>query len=279
VVDFYNKISFQISKFITRSYSTSFSIAVSLLEKEKKPAIYAIYGFVRFADEIVDSFEGYDKKKLIEKFESDYYDAINDCISLNPILNSFQNVVRQYQIPDDLIQAFLKSMKFDLYKNDYTTKEEINEYIYGSADVVGLMCLKVFVNGDEKAYNELKPPAMKLGSAFQKVNFLRDIKSDVENLDRRYFVDLNINTFDENFKNQLIKEIEEDFTESLIGLKKLPKHPKLAVYIAYTYYLNLLKKIRKTPAEKLIKTRIRVSDFMKGILLIKAYLMSKLNLI
>ena len=272
-------MTFRISKLVTRSYSTSFSIAISFLNREIRNAIYSIYGFVRFSDEIVDTFHEYDKKELLRKFENDYYEALRDGISLNPILNSFQCIVKKYNIPDELIQAFLKSMKADLIKNGTYNKPEIDEYIYGSAEVVGLMCLKVFVGGDEILYSELKSPAMKLGSAFQKVNFLRDLKNDVENLNRSYFPEFDINTFNDTVQNNIIKDIENDFSSSLPGIKKLPKNAKLPVLIAYFYYLNLLHKIRKTRSDKLINTRIRVSDFKKVFLLIKAYLTVKLNII
>jgi len=275
----YNHVSVKISKLVTRSYSTSFSIAVSFLESEMQNAIYSIYGFVRFADEIVDSFDNYDKKTLLEKFEKDYYEGLSNGISLNPILHSFQNVVKTYKIPDELIQAFLKSMKIDLYKNDYKNKSEIEEYIYGSAEVVGLMCLKVFTNSDDNLYAELKYPAMKLGAAFQKVNFLRDLKNDIENLDRRYFPEIALNTLNDSIKNDIVKDIETDFSSSLEGIKKLPDNAKLAVLIAFYYFRRLLKKIKKTPAKKLITTRIRVSDSKKIMLLIKSYLLCKYKMV
>jgi phytoene/squalene synthetase len=254
-------------------------MAVHFLESEMQNAIYSIYGFVRFADEIVDSFDNCDKKQLLEKFEKDYYEAFNHGISLNPILHSFQSVVKTYNIPDELIQAFLKSMKADLYKNDYKNKDEIDGYIYGSADVVGLMCLKVFTKGDSDLYAMLKHPAMKLGSAFQKVNFLRDLKNDMECLNRRYFPEIEKNTFSDNIKTNIIKEIENDFSASCTGIKNLPDDAKFAVLIAFYYYKSLFKKIRNTPAKKLIATRIRIADSKKIMLLIKAYLAFKLRLI
>ena len=278
-VQLYNNVSQKISKLVTRSYSTSFSIAVSFLEPEMQNAIYSIYGFVRFADEIVDSFDNYDKKILLEKFEKDYYEGINNGISLNPILHAFQNIVKIYKIPDELIQAFLASMKMDLYKNDYKNKSETDEYIYGSAEVVGLMCLRVFTNSDENLYAELKYPAMKLGAAFQKVNFLRDLKNDMITLDRRYFPEIEMSTFNDCIKNSIIKDIENDFSASYLGIKKLPKDAKLAVLIAFYYFRRLLKKIKHTPAKKLMTTRIRVSDSKKILLLIKAYLFSKYKIV
>ena len=275
----YNDVSYSISKIITRSYSTSFSIAVSFLHSEIRNAIYSIYGFVRFADEIVDTFHDYDKKKLLTEFEEDYYKAYNDGISLNPVLHSFQNTVKKYDIPDKLIQAFLESMKTDLNKNGSYNKHEIDKYIFGSAEAVGLMCLCVFVNGDKQLYNELMDPARKLGSAFQKVNFLRDLKTDIHELGRSYFPDIDLNAFNEVVKDKIIRDIEADFSASLAGIKNLPKNAKFPVLIAYFYYLCLLKKIRSTPAEKLILTRIRVPNVRKLLLLNKAYIAIKMGLI
>ena len=274
----YNKISFRTSRLITRLYSTSFSRAVSFLSPDIRDAIYGIYGFVRLADEIVDTFHVFNKQYLLEKFEKDYNDSIELGISLNPVLNSFMLTVKKYNIDDDLIRAFLKSMRIDLFKTDHISREETDEYIYGSAEVVGLMCLKVFVNGNEDLYNELKIPAKKLGAAFQKVNFLRDIKNDTELLNRKYFHDLVNGKFDESLKYSLVEDIKSDFASSLAGMRKLPEDSRLGVMIAYTYYMNLLKKIKKTPAEQLLKTRVRVPDLTKLILLIKAYLASKLKL-
>jgi phytoene synthase len=276
---FYNDISFRISRLITTSYSTSFSIAVSFLKPEMRNAIYSIYGFVRFSDEIVDSFHDHNKKELLSKFENDYYEAAREGISLNPVLNSFQLVVKKYKIEDELIQSFLKSMKADLVKKGNYNHAEINEYIYGSAEVVGLMCLRVFLDGDDALYTELKPSAMKLGSAFQKVNFLRDLKNDVEHLNRSYFPEFNISTFNNTVKVKIISDIENDFSASLGGIKMLPKNSKLPVLIAYYYFLTLLHKIRRTPAEKLIMTRIRVADYKKFLLLIKAFILVKLNIV
>jgi len=272
------KTSYNISQIITKNYSTSFYITISLLDNETKKAIFSIYGFVRFADEIVDTFHQFDKKKLLQQFENDYYNAIQQEISLNPVLNSFQKTVKKYNIDDKHVQAFLSSMKNDLLIKDYSTKNEVDSYIYGSADVVGLMCLKVFCNGNSALYNELEFSAQKLGSAFQKVNFLRDLKNDIENLDRNYFPNVKKSNFDEKNKREIINDIENDFKMALSGIKKLPNKSKLAVLIAYYYYKNLLKKIRKTPAEKIIKSRIRISNFIKIILLLKAIIKYKLNL-
>ncbi len=279
MIPLYNEVSFRISRIVTKSYSTSFSIAVSFLDSESRKAIYSIYGFVRFADEIVDTFHDFDKKRLLSEFEADYYKACEYGLSLNPVLHSFQITVKKYDIPDELIQAFLNSMKADLVKNGSYNKSEFKNYIYGSAEAVGLMCLCVFVRGDRRKYDSLQSPAMKLGSAFQKVNFLRDIKSDIHELDRSYFPDLDINTFNQTVKENIIKDIESDFDASLTGIKKLPQNAKLPVLIAYYYYLSLLGKIKNTPAEKLIKTRIRVHDMKKLYLLMKAYLAVRMGLI
>jgi 15-cis-phytoene synthase len=244
-----------------------------------KAAIYSIYGFVRFADEIVDSFHDHDKRELLERFENDYYHAYKNGISLNPVLNSFQLTVKKYGINDDLIQSFLKSMRTDLQKQGNYNKSEFEEYIYGSAEAVGLMCLKVFVKGDEKQYEELKLPAMKLGAAFQKVNFLRDIKNDTENLGREYFPDTDFKTFSETEKKRIIQDIENDFRYSLGGIRNLPSETKMPVITAYYYFSELLKKISATRADKLISRRIRINNFVKMFLLIKAWFMSEFNLV
>jgi len=259
--------------------STSFSSAVRLLGREVQHAIYSIYGFVRFADEIVDTFHSFDKKKLLEEFERDYYEAGMRGISMNPVLNSFQLTVKKYGIPDDLIQAFLNSMKTDLYKKDHKTRSETETYIYGSAEVVGLMCLRVFVQGDSQLYNELEAPAKRLGSAFQKVNFLRDIRDDTEELNRHYFHNSATSGFNETVKTEIVIEIEKEFADSLEGIKRLPENSKLGVLTAYYYYKKLLKKIKNTPAEKLLKKRVRVPDLIKMQMVIKAYFACKLRLL
>ncbi|MBN2522040.1 MAG: phytoene/squalene synthase family protein [Bacteroidales bacterium] len=274
----FTNLSYKVSKVVTNTYSTSFSVAVRFLDKDLRKAIYGIYGFVRLADEIVDSFHNHDKKFLLDKFENDYYDALKRGISLNPVLNSFQETVRLYHIPDGLVKAFLKSMKLDLIKNDHVTKDETDEYIYGSAEAVGLMCLKVFTGNDEKLYEELKQPAKRLGAAFQKVNFLRDLKDDTLILNRRYFHNITGNEFNEKIKQDIIDDIENDFDDSVTGLKRLPADSKTGVLIAYYYYKRLMQKIRRTPAEKLLEARIRVSGFAKFLLLIKSYVVSKLKL-
>ena len=273
-MELYFKTSYKISELVTHQYSTSFSIATRLFEEETRDAIYAIYGFVRFADEIVDTFHAYNKKLLLEAFESDYYDAIERGISLNPVLNCFQETVRRYQIPDIYVKAFLASMKSDLLKKDFE-KSETDEYIYGSAEVVGLMCLKVFCKGNDALFSQLETPAMKLGSAFQKVNFLRDLKNDREKLGRSYFRDFMKQGFDDHNKLLLVSEIEADFDTAFNGLKKLPGRSKLAVLVAFYYYKKLLEKIRNTPAKKIIETRIRISNGKKMLLLIRAMIMYK----
>ncbi len=275
----YYKTSLNISRLITQSYSTSFSIATSLFEKEMSDAIYSIYGFVRFADEIVDTFHDYNKKYLLDKFESDYYDAVKQGISLNPVLQSFQQTVKKHNISDEHIQAFLTSMKRDLVHNEYKDKAEADNYIYGSADVVGLMCLKVFCNGDDKLYQELEYPARKLGSAFQKVNFLRDLKIDMEILDRRYSPEIQYASIDEKNKMVVINDIENDFNVAFVGIKKLPKRSKLAVLIAYYYYMSLLQKIKNTQADRILESRISISNFKKILLLLKAMFIYKFRLI
>lgn len=275
----FDEISFRTSCLVTQSYSTSFSSAVRLLHRGIRPAIYSIYGFVRLADEIVDTFHNYDKKELLQKFENDYYDAVRCGISLNPVLNAFQITVGKYGIPDGLIRAFLKSMKTDLVKQDHNTRDETAEYIYGSAEVVGLMCLRVFVLGNEKLYNELEAPAKRLGSAFQKVNFLRDIKDDTNLLNRKYFHTVIESGFDEKVKKEITDDVDEEFRDALQGIKKLPSNSRLGVLVAFYYYKKLLVIIRKTPAEQLLKQRVRVPDFVKLFLLIKAYIINKLNLL
>ncbi len=275
----YDDVSFKCSKLVTKNYSTSFSLAVKMLSPSIRDAIYSIYGFVRFADEIVDSFHTFDKENLINDFETEYYKAQKLGISLNPILNSFQQTVSKYNIQDDLVQAFLKSMKLDLVKTNYTTEQEYKEYIYGSADVVGLMCLKVFVNGNQQEYNDLKDEAMRLGSAFQKVNFLRDLKCDTEILNRNYFPNLESTVFDEKTKEEIISEIDTDFKVALNGIKKLPFEAKFGVYTAYIYYKKLLEKLKSKSCEEIGNERIRVSNVSKTYLLSKSFFRYKLNLI
>lgn len=275
----FDDVSFKCSKLVTKNYSTSFSLAVYMLSPIIRDAIYSIYGFVRFADEIVDSFHGFDKEELINDFEKEYYKSYNYGISLNPILNSFQHTVKKYNITDDLIQAFLKSMKLDLVKTDYNSKAEYDEYIYGSADVVGLMCLKVFVAGKDHKYEQLKDEAMRLGSAFQKVNFLRDLKDDNLVLNRNYFPGVDLNSFDENAKRMIIKEIQDDFDIAYQGILKLPIEAKFGVYTAFVYYKKLLKKLENTPCHEIGNARIRVSNYTKAGLLAQSFVTYKLRLV
>lgn len=274
----FDTVSYNCSKLVTKAYSTSFSLATKMLYKTIRADIYNIYGFVRFADEIVDSFHDYDKEMLFNKFSNDLECALKDKISLNPILNSFQYTFHKNNIDKSLVDAFMKSMRLDLYKTDYLTDEEYKDYIYGSADVVGLMCLKVFVKGDPVKYDELKSTAMALGSAFQKVNFLRDLKADFEGLNRTYFPNTDLNNLDETSKQQIIDDIEADFKKGLSGIKKLPIEAKFGVFMAYRYYRQLLKKLKKTPALKIKNTRIRVSNPKKIELLMRSYVKYQLNL-
>lgn len=275
----FDSVSFDCSTQVTKAYSTSFSSAVKMLGPSIRQDIYNIYGFVRFADEIVDSFHDFDKKTLLDKFEHDLYEAISSKISLNPILNSFQYTVNKYNIPNDLIASFMKSMRQDLHQQVYNSKEEYQEYIYGSADVVGLMCLKVFVNGDNNKYNELRDGAMRLGSAFQKVNFLRDLKADFEELNRTYFPNTNLTHLDEKAKKEIIADIDADFDVAYLAIKQLPIEARFGVYTAYRYYKRLLKKLKATPSTEIKNVRIRVPDYQKLELLARCYVKYRLNLL
>ena len=275
----FDTVSFDCSRRVTNSYSTSFSAAVKMLAPQIRQDIYNIYGFVRFADEIVDSFHDYNKEELFELFEKDLAAALKNKISLNPILNSFQHTVHKFNISETMIAAFMKSMKLDLHKTTYQSLEEYNDYIYGSADVVGLMCLKVFVDGDQKMFDDLKHSAMRLGSAFQKVNFLRDLKADFEDLNRTYFPNTDLSKLDEASKNEIIKEIEADFKAGFQGIVNLPLEAKFGVYTAYIYYKKLLSKLKNTPSLEIKNTRIRVPDYQKFGLLARCYVSYRLNLI
>lgn len=275
----FDTVSYKSSKLVTKTYSTSFSLATKMLYNTIRGDIYNIYGFVRFADEIVDSFHDYDKAQLFNKFSEDLELALKDKISLNPILNSFQYTFHKYNIDKHLVDAFMKSMRLDLHKTKYMTEEEYKAYIYGSADVVGLMCLKVFVKGDKAKYEELKDTAMALGSAFQKVNFLRDLKADFEGLDRTYFPNTDLKNLNESSKQYIIDDIEADFEKGLSGIKKLPIEAKFGVFMAYRYYSQLLKKLKKTPALKIKDSRIRVSNPKKIELLARSYVKYQLNLL
>lgn len=277
--DLFDIVSNKCSKQVTETYSTSFSLATRMLGTSIRQDIHNIYGFVRFADEIVDSFHDYHKEKLFNRFEDELNQSLEERISLNPILNSFQHTANKYNIDLKLIQTFMNSMRQDLTKSVYTTKEEFNDYIYGSADVVGLMCLQVFVKGDSEKYEQLKEAAMNLGSAFQKVNFLRDLKEDHENLSRTYFPNINLDSLDELSKDKIIKEIEINFAKAYQGVLLLPKDARLGVFVAYKYYRRLLKKLQKTPAAKIKHTRIRVPNMEKIGLLTGSYVKYQLNLV
>ena len=275
----FDKVSNDCSKLVIKRYSTSFYFSSSLLSKTIRQDIFNIYGFVRLADEIVDTFHEYPKKELLEDFEKELWRSIDNKISLNPILNSFQHTVNKYSIPKDLINSFLESMKMDLEKKEYNSVEEYRKYIYGSADVVGLMCLKVFVKGSESSFAELSPFAISLGSAFQKVNFLRDLKDDSNVLNRVYFPNVDMNNFNEKSKKEIILEIEKDFENAVKGIVKLPKNSKFAVYIAYRYYNKLLKKLKRTSSENIVKKRIRIHNLQKFIVIARSYVKYQLNLI
>ena len=275
----YDELTQACSKEVTLKYSTSFYKAVNLLSPIIQQDIHNIYGFVRFADEIVDTFHEHNQEELLKQFEEDFHVALELGISLNPILNSFQKTVLKYDIDISLVNAFMRSMKMDLYKSQYNTQEEYKQYIYGSADVVGLMCLKVFVEGDQDLYESLKESAMRLGSAFQKVNFLRDIKNDLDVLNRSYFPQVDLENLDEPSKDDIIKEIQDDFHAAKIGIAQLPLVAKLGVHTAYSYYFELLIKLKKTPSSRLLETRIRVNNVMKTYLFFKSYLKVKFNFV
>ena len=275
----FDEVSEMCSRSVTESYSTSFSLATRMLSPSIRQDIYNIYGFVRFADEIVDSFHDYNKEELLDNFEKELRYSITNKISLNPILNSFQKTLLKYEIDIELVNSFLKSMRWDLDKKVYLNKQEFDEYIYGSADVVGLMCLKVFVSGDEDKFNQLKPFAMSLGSAFQKVNFLRDLKADHESLNRSYFPNLNIDKFDEKSKQFILNEIDRDFSNALKGILLLPSSARFGVYTAYKYYLKLLNKLRKTDPLKIKNSRIRVPNYQKINVLARSYIRYRLNIL
>ena len=268
--ELFDMISRKSSKMATVTYSTSFSLGIRFFSKRFHDPIYGVYGFVRFADEIVDSFHGYNKQKLLNRFKQDTYDAIEDKISLNPILNNFQYVVNQYKIEQELIDLFLRSMEMDLEKVEYDQKK-YEEYILGSAEVVGLMCLRVFCEGNGQKYDELKPSAMRLGSAFQKINFLRDLKADFKDLGRSYFPGIDLRNWDDSTKAAIEADIEKDFADGLSGIRKLPEGARFGVYVAYVYFHELLLKISRVKADKLLNERIRVSNRRKYWLLLAAY--------
>ncbi len=277
--ELFDKISDECSKNVTKSYSTSFSLATKMLSSNIRQDIYNIYGFVRFADEIVDTFHSYNKKELFKRFVDDLNHSLKQKISLNPILNSFQKTVHKYNIDRDLINSFLKSMEQDLKKKKYENLQEYNEYIYGSADVVGLMCLKVFVSGRNDDYKKLKPYAMSLGSAFQKVNFLRDINDDYKKLNRVYFPGVDYGTFNDDVKNNIMIDIEKDFAKALKGIYMLPNNSKFGVYAAYKYYKRLLRKLERASYLQIKSERVRVPNYQKVDVLARSYVRYRLNIL
>lgn len=276
--EIFDDVSIRCSRLTTHLYSTSFSLGIRCLAKELRDPIYSIYGFVRFADEIVDTFHGYDKKVLLERFREDTWRAIAEKISLNPILNSFQATVHRYHIGHDKIEQFLKSMEMDLTCKDHN-QDSYENYILGSAEVVGLMCLKVFCNGDHALYDRLAPYAMRLGAAFQKINFLRDLNADYIGMGRMYFPGVDVSRFDEQCKRQIEEQIAADFYEGNKGIRQLPRTARLGVYVAYVYYRALFKKIKNTPSHEVLQNRIRIDNRHKAGLLAYSFVKHQLNMI
>lgn len=276
-LDLYDQTCLTISRQVTKAYSTSFYTASKLFSPSIRQAIWSLYGFVRLADEIVDTFDHIDQEAQLDKFTVDYEEAMRQGLSINPILHAFQQTVKAYHIPEDYITAFLNSMRLDLHKKDYINDEETAAYIYGSADVVGLMCLTIFCNGDKTLFNQLEEPARRLGSAFQKVNFLRDLKTDSLDLGRNYFSAVVGKTLDNKLKKQLEADIRHDFEAAKLGLVQLPRGAKLAVKVAYEYYLTLLAAIERTDSERLLNERIRVTNIRKSLILIRSYLSHQLK--
>lgn len=274
----FDNLSYEISKCTTIRYSTSFSLGIKFLSKDLQRPIYNVYGFVRFADEIVDSFHGYDKETLLNEFKRDTHLAISRKVSVNPILNAFQETVNKYNIPLELIDTFLRSMEMDLDNFEHT-QESYEEYILGSAEVVGLMCLKIFVRGDEDEYLRLKPSAMKLGSAFQKINFLRDLQADYKELGRTYFPEVEMTEFNDSIKQQIEADIEKDFAAGYEGILQLPKNARFGTYMAYIYYYKLFKKIKDTPAHVILNNRVRIPNNKKYRLFVSSYVKHSLNLV
>lgn len=274
----FDNLSYEISKCTTIRYSTSFSLGIKFLSKDLQRPIYNVYGFVRFADEIVDSFHGYDKDTLLKEFKRDTHLAISRKVSINPILNAFQETINKYNIPLELIDTFLRSMEMDLDNFEHT-QESYEEYILGSAEVVGLMCLKIFVRGDEDEYLRLKPSAMKLGSAFQKINFLRDLQADYKELGRTYFPEVEMTEFNDSIKQQIEADIEKDFAAGYEGILQLPKNARFGTYMAYIYYYKLFKKIKDTPAHVILNNRVRIPNNKKYRLFVSSYVKHSLNLV
>lgn len=278
MVDLFYKVSEECSRITTQRYSTSFSSAIKLLHKDLRQPVYNIYGFVRFADEIVDSFHEHDKAGLLAQFKKETYEAIERGISMNPILNSFQKIVKEYNIDLKLVDAFLHSMEMDLAKQ-YYNQNEYEEYIYGSAEVVGLMCLYVFCNGNKELYEKLKSPARSLGAAFQKVNFLRDVKADYNGLARVYFPGVDFKNFTERQKQEIEEDIQNDFQHALAGILQLPMKARFGVYVAYKYYLSLFKKIKKAHHSAILESRIRIPDYKKLMIVLRASVKNHMGMI
>ncbi|MFM9948830.1 MAG: phytoene/squalene synthase family protein [Saprospiraceae bacterium] len=274
----YNDTCMECSRLITHRYSTSFSMGIRVFEKKLRSPIYAIYGFVRFADEIVDTFHDYPKAELLERFRKDTYEAIEAGISLSPVLHAFQLTVNRYGIDRELIDAFLDSMEMDLCHSNYEDRL-YQEYIYGSAEVVGLMCLRVFCEGDDALYQKLKSSARSLGAAFQKINFLRDMRSDFDDRGRVYFPGVDFTCFTNEDKLNIEADIKKDFDDAYLGIIQLPKSARLGVYLAYVYYINLFQKIRKAPAKQVTQKRFRVNDGKKVMLLCSSALRHRLNML
>jgi len=278
VIELFHKVSQECSRVVTKRYSTSFSSAIRLLHKDLRASIFNIYGFVRFADEIVDTFHNYDKTSLLEQFRKETYNAIRLGISLNPILNSFQRTVNEYNIDNELIDAFFHSMEMDLTRQVYDS-DRYNEYIYGSAEVVGLMCLCIFCEGNKEMYFKLESSARSLGAAFQKVNFLRDVKADYNGLSRTYFPGCDFNNFTSLQKDRIEKDIQNDFKQAYKGILQLPLKARFGVYVAYKYYMSLFKKIKRTQPARILESRIRIPAYRKAMIVVRAGVKNQLRLI
>jgi phytoene/squalene synthetase len=274
----FDDVSFEIGQITTKTYSTSFSHGIRFLDKKLRKHVYSIYGYVRFADEIVDTFHDHDKEVLLNEFEQDTFKALDRGISTNPILNAFQHTVKEFNIEHDLIKTFLNSMRMDLNPVDYS-QEKYETYILGSAEVVGLMCLRIFCYGDDKLYNQTKAQAMSLGSAFQKINFLRDLKDDYHTLGRTYFPGVDMSNFNDQVKAEIEKDIEKDFAEGYLGILQLPKSSRFGVYVAYVYYFRLLKKIHKSSAQEILHNRVRIPNQRKYTLFVSSYVKHSFNMI
>ena len=278
MIGIFHQVSHDCSRITTERYSTSFSSAIRLLHKDLRGPIYDIYGLVRFADEIVDTFHGFDKACLLADFKRETYDAVQKGISLNPILHSFQLTVNKYNIDLALVEAFFKSMEFDLDKASYDANGYA-EYIYGSAEVVGLMCLFVFCDGNREEYEKLKPSAQSLGAAFQKVNFLRDVKADYQQLNRVYFPGVDFRDFTHKMKAEIEADIQKDFDAAYVGITQLPLKARFGVYLAYKYYLSLFKKIKAVRPQRILEERIRIPNYQKAWVAAKVVVRTQLNML